>query len=322
MRNSRALRTGATFVGLLLITYLVVVFCLSIFYVRRSPLLQLVIGNDSAAGGIGHTLQRLREVESVGSVDILFIGSSHAYRGFDPRLFAETGLTSFNLGSKAQSPLNSYFLLKHYWPRLRPKLVVMEVYPMAFVVDGLESFYDLTVNSSLSLETLQMALAEKNPHAINAMVSAYVGSFWRPIDGLKQADVLGQRYISGGYVESTGQSGTSKMPGRGFEIHLSRTQLEYLKVIVAFIRAQGSRIILVIHPLPRRYLSSIQNYWATSELISTVARQLGVPFWDFNQDLRLDDDRDFKDLDHLNAAGVKVFNQALIDRMKQQGYLN
>src|SRR5438477_3987320 len=114
MRNSRALRTGATFVGLLLITYLVVVFCLSIFYVGRSPLLQLVIGNDSAAGGIGHTLQRLREVESVGSVDILFIGSSHAYRGFDPRLFAETGLTSFNLGSKAQSPLNSYFLLKHY----------------------------------------------------------------------------------------------------------------------------------------------------------------------------------------------------------------
>ena len=40
-------------------------------------------------GGYGHTHSRLAEVKTYKDVDILFLGSSHAYRGFDTRIFSK-----------------------------------------------------------------------------------------------------------------------------------------------------------------------------------------------------------------------------------------
>ena len=47
------------------------------------------------------------------SVDVLFLGSSHAVTAFDPCVLYENwGLTSYNLGSEQQSLLISYYWLK------------------------------------------------------------------------------------------------------------------------------------------------------------------------------------------------------------------
>ncbi|MBP7450977.1 MAG: hypothetical protein KA817_13150, partial [Flavobacteriales bacterium] len=73
-----------------------------------------------ARGGYGHLHTRLQEAEHVGPVDILFLGSSHAYRGFDPRVFRAHGLTTFVLGSSAQSPLQTKVLVERYLDRMRP----------------------------------------------------------------------------------------------------------------------------------------------------------------------------------------------------------
>ena len=56
-------------------------------------------------GGGGHLHTRLAEVQDHAPVDILFLGSSLAYRGFDTRIWKERGYTAFNLGSSAQSPV-------------------------------------------------------------------------------------------------------------------------------------------------------------------------------------------------------------------------
>jgi len=165
-----------------------------------------------------------------------------------------------------------------------------------------------------------MALAVKHPHAVNAIVSAYLGRLWRPLDGLRQAEISGETYIAGGYVEAPGRPDVRKISSLQFD--LVDRQLEYLRRIIAFAQAQDSRIILVIHPLPPRYLASIRNYWAASGTISSMATQAGVPFWDFNRDLRLDDERHFKDMDHLNASGVREFNRAFIERMKEHGLMS
>ena len=63
---------------------------------------------------------RFNEVRLYENLDILFIGSSHAYRTFDPRFFNSMGLRTFNLGSTAQTPLNTYYLLKIYAKSLNP----------------------------------------------------------------------------------------------------------------------------------------------------------------------------------------------------------
>ena len=59
---------------------------------------------------LGHDdrlLTKVREASSRRGADVLFLGSSHAYRTFDPRLFAERDIEVVNLGSSIQTPLQS-----------------------------------------------------------------------------------------------------------------------------------------------------------------------------------------------------------------------
>src|SRR5690606_12876278 len=63
---------------------------------------------------IGSSYIRFQEVKKYNNVDIVFIGSSHAYRGFDPRIFKKAGYSSFNMGSTAQTPVQTKYLLEQY----------------------------------------------------------------------------------------------------------------------------------------------------------------------------------------------------------------
>ena len=71
-------------------------------------------------GSYGHLYSRIRELKKTHDVDILFLGSSHTYRGFDPRIFARHGFHTFNLGSSSQSPIQTEILLKRYLDKLNP----------------------------------------------------------------------------------------------------------------------------------------------------------------------------------------------------------
>ena len=90
-------------------------------------------------------LTRLNEVKNIKNIDILFLGSSHTYRGFDTRVFKKNGYNSFNLGSSSQSPIQTLTLTKRYLNQLNPKLIVYEVYPTTFTIDGIESSLDIIV---------------------------------------------------------------------------------------------------------------------------------------------------------------------------------
>ena len=93
-----------------------------------------------------HTYLKLKEVKKVRKVDILFIGSSRCYRGFDVRIFKKYNFTSYNLGTTSQSPIQSEMLLKKHLNRIKPKVVVFEVNPLMFSIDGLESSLDIISN--------------------------------------------------------------------------------------------------------------------------------------------------------------------------------
>ena len=98
----------------------------------------LIIELDS----YGHMYSRISEIKNQEDVDILFLGSSHAYRGFDTRIFLENGYKSFNLGSSAQTPTQTKVLVERYLGSLNPELVIYEVYPKTFTMDGVESSLD------------------------------------------------------------------------------------------------------------------------------------------------------------------------------------
>jgi hypothetical protein len=80
-------------------------------------------------GSKGHMYSRIQELRETKNIDILFLGSSHSYRGFDTRIFSGNGYKSFNLGSSSQTHIQSNILLKRYIDQLIPKLVIYEVNP-------------------------------------------------------------------------------------------------------------------------------------------------------------------------------------------------
>ncbi len=265
---------------------------------------------QAGAGQRGNnTLSRLQEIEDYSDIDVLFIGSSHCYRGFDSRIFLENGYKIFNLGTTAQAPLNSYFLLKKYIKKLRPKLVVMDIYWEVFEDDGSESFLNLSINSNLNLDFIEMGIRTKNIQTYNTFLFSFIFSKVYSIDSLKIKNYLNDIYISGGFVES------KKTGFRYLEddfqiknINIKELQIRYLERIINLVDQNKSRLILVSTPVFEDYLLKVKNYDSFSNHINTIAKVNEVNYFDFNKNSRLGKKDLFFDKDHLNQIGVNVFN--------------
>jgi hypothetical protein len=314
----RVLAHAATLLSL----YLLISFVFANWYVQvdsdRYSALQIVYRSYELPGGWGQSLRRFRDLRSTGDVDVLIAGSSHAYRSFDPRIFAEAGLRAFNMGSTNQTPLNTYYLLQEFLPVLKPELVLVDVYVRTLSSeDGLESFFDLAVNLPLSLNMFKMAVATGQPHAVNRLVELQMGRLARPLDRIQQKEVRGETYVPGGYCES------EKIIGKDVEfqnfgkIHPAQIQIEYLEKIIGLLKDRGITAVLVTAPFPEEHRRAIENYAALTRRIDRLARRHDVFYKDFNGLLDLKTYTHFMDTHHLNHAGVQRFNRALLDQLRQ-----
>ena len=155
-------------------------------------------------GAYGHMYSRIQEADTIQQIDILVLGSSHAYRGFDPRIFKANEINLFNFGSSSQTPLQSYHLLKDYRAQLQPKMVILECYPTLLNSDGVESALDIISNKTIEKETIKMAVKTNNVSVYNTLIY----SLYEDLNGNKAAfeeplykERDGDTYIPGGYVE-------------------------------------------------------------------------------------------------------------------------
>ncbi len=121
-----------------------------------------------------HIALRFEELRSVRDIDVLFIGSSHSLRTFDPRYFERQGIRAFNLGTANQTPLNTYYLLRRYLPQLNPRVVVIEAYWETLAINGVEGTIFITGNRGPGWDTWGMALATRHPMALNAQISSQI----------------------------------------------------------------------------------------------------------------------------------------------------
>lgn len=284
------------------------------------PLLAYLTQHLVEPGGRYHSLRRFGEVDDHGSVDIVFFGSSHAYRGFDPRLFAEAGYRAYNLGSTNQTPLNSYFLAQRHLPQLNPRLAIVEIYYATLAGDGFESTRDLLVNTSWSWDMQRMAFATRHLGAIDYGLSKGLG-FIGDIRSVAQRDIEGERYVAGGYVE-TGDHRRELTEREPFTVEISPRQIDWLQATTRWIREAGTRVVWVTHPLPRDHREALDNYESVHQAIRGAAQRAQVDYWSFDGRLQLDPREHFADFHHLDAEGVAIFNRALIAELRDEGYLD
>lgn len=267
-------------------------------------------------GGIGYSYTRFNEAAGYQHADVLILGSSHAYRGYDPRLFSKQNWSMFNLGSSAQTPKQTAYVLKKYLKNFHPKLVIFDLYPILFKSDGVESTVDLLSNTTLDEELWNLGLAENNIQVYNTMLYRVCHDMLGFNKGFieKSPDGTGDTYIKGGYVESFHQ-----FEPRSFykeeKYELDKQQLKALQNIVQMLKDNDIPFMLLQSPLPKsRYDSFVNN-----RMVDSVFMNYGL-YKNANEVLSIPDSC-FFDHSHLNQRGVNMYNEYVIDLIKEGKYL-
>lgn len=264
-------------------------------------------------GGTGFLYNRLCEADTVSNIDVLVIGSSHAYRGFDPRIFEQHHLRLFNLGSSSQSFIQSNVLLDRYLDKMKPKRIIVDVYPGLLASDGIESSLDLISNESKESSFWNLLSIQRDINIINVGIFSYLEKLIHPHYTPKE--IQGKdKYIKGGYVENN-MSNVDTNITRSV-ITAKDIQINSFHLILDKLRKRNIPFVLVQTPITEAKLNSLKNIRDFDEIFRKEGRYLN-----FNEVMNLDNSY-FLDDHHLNQKGVNLYNSTLISELKRQHFFD
>ena len=260
---------------------------------------------------------KLEDLKDEQDLDVLFIGSSHCYRGFDTRIFKEEGFNAFNLGSSSQTPKETNLLLNKYLPQLKPKLIIYEVFPTCFELDGLEASLNMISAEPMEAEFIPMLWRSSSPKLYNTfIVSAFHALMKEQVIDLSVPFTSKDIYHEGGFVERVDAAyDVDVETPRAYSFR--QEQLDAFEHNVKLIQEQGINLLFVYAPITNVFETSRTN----PDLLDQYLEAFEVPFWDYHQELDLVDSLHFYDEDHLNTEGVKIFNKVLLEQLYLEGFL-
>ena len=275
----------------------------------------------------GFTAQRLAEARQLDAADVLLLGSSHAYRGIDPQVLAKAlTLPSraepivFNLGTSAQTHLQTAYLIEQYVTHLQPSLVLYEVSPDVMQGYGAASVLDLLLsegidlsNTRLTAKHVRLLLRSRDLTALNAYLYRAMAEplgLW----SLKTVRVpeFPEEYSAGGYAAYTGADRYEESMSQALAaVSVEPRQLQALHENVAHLQQLGAQVVLFRAPVPRRVHAQSGEPQEFADLLPA-----GVPYVDFTGRLPLTDTLDFYDAMHLRPAAVERFSVALGEELR------
>lgn len=265
----------------------------------------------------GHTFSRLKELRETKDVDILFLGSSHTYRGFDNRVFDAEGYKTFNMGSNSQTPIQTEYLLENYLDSLDPKLVIYEVCPFVFNLDGVESSMEIIANDDLNKYTLSMVLKQNHLKVYNAyLYTTYRRLFFDDLENTKESvKNNNDTYIKGGFVDIS-MFYYEKEHFAPQQWEQNAKQIESFENILSMLRKRNIKLLLVQAPVT----SDLYNSYGNNDDFDHAMKEYGA-YHNFNKTLTLTDTVHFFDFHHLNRKGIEIFNKEIVNLIDEQGDL-
>ena len=255
-----------------------------------------------------HLSLRLQEAENFGKVDILFLGSSHAYRGFDTRFFNKKGYKCFNLGSSAQTPKQTLLLVKEYLHKFKPKLVIQEVNPMYLSSKGLESTLDIIRNASSNKLKIKTMWDSANMLTFNSYLISTLSS----LTSIGKTDVSNDEadlYISGGFSLKKKRFHSPYQYQSNSKYEIREEQVDYLNQLHKELEKSEAKVVFVEAPVTKKFYRQYVRF-DFEELFKDR------DYVNFNDKIMLNDSLDFYDSHHMNINGVRKFNDLLIKKIE------
>ena len=274
-------------------------------YVNEEPLIRKLQDELMMSNGVmGRAMDGF---DANKKYDVLFIGSSHCYRCFNPKVFDEHGIVSYNFGSSSQTPLNSYCLLKKYISNT--KKIILEVYPVCVNELGKEAFFTF-VNSTDDYSLLvDMACKVNDLRCYNLLsIQPFIRNYLRtqPSDKMN---------MDRGYVQ-TNDSVRSEISYEKYTMNkeIYEQQLKYIRKIIQLCDEYKKPFSMVYAPVPKELMMEKENEIIAE--LEKISDEKNVPFYDYGRNHNLNSKNHFFDDDHLNDAGVRLFNERLINEME------
>lgn len=206
-----------------------------------------------------------------------------------------------------------YWALNRYLDSLNPKLVVFEVYPVSFSIDGVESSLDLISNDIIDLEAFKMTLNQNHIKVYNTFIYSFYRYFFDLDNNFKERKVKSiDTYVEGGYVERKLMFFKQK-PFYKSKWNIREDQLKYFNIILKTLKSRNIDYLLVQTPINSFKYKKYTNNDSIDEMLEGFGS-----YYNFNKLLKVNDTLDFYDSNHLNQNGVTKFNQEIIKLVKKK----
>lgn len=270
------------------------------------PLLYTATGHVQPPGG--QAWHMLHEFKGADNYDLIVIGSSHAYRGYDPRIFDAAGYHMYNLGSSNQSIMNTYVLVDNLIPEGWKGKLILDIYEETFQNESIESTANLIANSPSSAMAKQIAFTHFDVRVLN-MLSARMMT-------KAESTYEDYGYITKGYCNRTDTVSSDFIFPKEKEFKASDKALKYFRKLIHLLNKRGIEYVLVNCPSPKVNKQAHDAF--IHEAITETFRKHKVKpaFYDFAVDNSLLSNRHFYDETHMNQAGVNLFNALLIEKLR------
>ena len=252
----------------------------------------------------GQELQMMRDLTSNQTkYDAVVLGSSHAYRGYDPRIFEQAGVSLFNAGTSAQNAKGSLVLYNEYL-KDRADVFILDIYDPVFELEGTESNMRLIQNVPTNAAAFALVKQEVKMYTLNALAVRLASLNVK--DEAPNAD-----YIKNGFCEKKGILYAVE-PLNDSVFDANEEMFVAFETLIRQMQADGKRIVLCSHPLPLLLgLSNYHNKFLAR--FTPLINRLGLKYIDFTYYTEGFGRNEFADISHMNQQGVEMYNRLLLN---------
>lgn len=245
------------------------------------------------------------------SVDVLVLGSSHAYYGFQPNvLWEEQGYTSYVMGSPEQTIASSYFLLREALKYQRPKVVLLESYFFWYdglytsegrvhaVLDGMR--FGKVKQEALNVYRPDLSWKEKASWYLPFMM------YHNRWGELEEEDFDKKSYLKGSKpdkkVVSCKDQGVDMEP-----VDIPKINVEYFNKIMELCEQEKMQLVVFAAPYAIQKGERYRKRQGVNLTLESYLHEKNIPFLFFQKtgEADIDFQNDFRDRTHLNWKGQK-----------------
>lgn len=265
-----------------------------------------------------YSLTKFYELED-NTVDVLVLGSSHAFENFNTGLLWDKyGMSAYVLGGSIQPMWNSYYYLKEALKTQAPDLVILEGYM-------LHSSADYSDDSRIIKNTYGMKWSADRIAAIQVsspeerwseFIPDYIQYHTRyaELSGAdflpNQGNPLYENFKGFGCNTATEAFDAPDVSGVLSATDLNKKTETYYRNIIDLCETEGIPLLIVISP----YAAITENDQARYLAGEAIANEYGVDFINYNlmyDELGLNFQKDMADDNHLNHNGNRKFSRTV-----------